>query len=146
MTSPRNRLQLGASATSARTGQHPRPQPSYQPEPRIKLGLAAAGTVAAILLAIIVGASGCGTSADSDILPTTRPVLTTMRPELTTTTTAPIVQRRVYVVQPGDTLLKIATGFDVSVQDLMSENGKESTVLRIGEQLIIPPTAGRAAE
>ncbi len=85
--------------------------------------------------------SGCGTSTDPDFLPTTRPVLTTLRPSLTTTTTAPIIQRRAYVVQPGDTLSKIARGFDVSVLDLMEENGKESDILRIGETLIIPPTA-----
>ncbi len=113
---------------------------------RLRHELAAVGKIVAVLLAIGVGVSGCGASADSDILPTTRPVLTTLRPDLTTTTTAPIVQRRVYVVQPGDTLLKIATGFDVSVGDLMSENGKENTVLRIGEQLIIPPVAEPTGE
>ena len=95
----------------------------------------------ALLVAFAMAAAGCGTAADSDILPTTRPVLTTLRPNLTTTTAAPIIQRRVYVVQPGDTLGKIAAGFDVTVESLMAENGKESTVLRIGEQLVIPPSA-----
>ena len=61
--------------------------------------------------------------------------------QLTTTTiAAPPPQRRIYVVQPGDTLSKIANGFGVSVQALMEENGKEDTLLRIGEQLVIPPT------
>ena len=45
------------------------------------------------------------------------------------------------MVQPGDTLSKIASGFGVSVQALMDENGKDDTLLRIGEQLVIPPTA-----
>ena len=74
-------------------------------------------------------------------IPTTLPVLTTLRPQLTTTTIAPPPpQRRIYVVQPGDTLGKIALGFGVTVQALMEENGKEDTLLRIGEQLVIPPT------
>lgn len=93
----------------------------------------------------VVGAvtvvSGCGNATNPDVLPVTIPVLTTLRPELTTTTIEPVVQRRVYVVQPGDTLSKIATGFEVSVKALMEENGKEDTFLRIGETLVIPPSA-----
>ena len=44
-----------------------------------------------------------------------------------------------YVVQPGDTLSKIAKGFGVSVAELMLENGMEDTILGIGETLFIPP-------
>jgi len=78
--------------------------------------------------------------------PTSTPVLTTLRPELTTTTTEKIIQRMAYVVQPGDTLGKIAKGFGVTVADLMTENGKEDTLLRIGETLFIPPPSDGTSE
>ena len=88
-----------------------------------------------------MGAAGCASEPEAEPIPTTLPVLTTLRPQLTTTTIAPPPpQRRIYVVQPGDTLSKIANGFGVTVQALMEENGKEDTLLRIGEQLVIPPT------
>lgn len=83
--------------------------------------------------------SGCATESKTRPIPTTTPVLTTLRPELTTTTTEKIVQRMAYVVQPGDTLSKIAKGFGVSVAELMLENGMEDTILGIGETLFIPP-------
>ncbi len=95
----------------------------------------------AVLSLAAVVASGCQSEPEAEPIPTTLPVLTTLRPQLTTTTIAPPPpQRRIYVVQPGDTLGKIAVGFDVTVQALMDENGKEDTLLRIGEQLVIPPT------
>ena len=104
-------------------------------------GLAAAGKVAALAMAAAVFIGACGSEPEAEPIPTTLPVLTTLRPQLTTTTIAPPPpQRRIYVVQPGDTLSKIANGFDVTVQALMEENGKEDTLLRIGEQLVIPPT------
>ncbi len=100
-----------------------------------------APAVAAASLAVAVGLAGCGSEPAAEPIPTTLPVLTTLRPQLTTTTIAPPPpQRRIYVVQPGDTLGKIALGFGVTVQALMEENGKEDTLLRIGEQLVIPPT------
>lgn len=105
-----------------------------RPKRRLQL-LAAACLVAAL------GVAACGTEPADEPIPTTLPVLTTLRPQLTTTTIAPPPpQRRIYVVQPGDTLGKIALGFGVTVQALMDENGKEDTLLRIGEQLVIPPT------
>ncbi len=94
-----------------------------------------------MLLAAATLAGACGAEPEAEPIPTTLPVLTTLRPQLTTTTmAAPPPQRRIYVVQPGDTLGKIANGFGVSVEALMEENGKEDTLLRIGEQLVIPPT------
>ena len=100
---------------------------------------AAAACAAAVLC--VAAVSGCQSEPEAEPIPTTLPVLTTLRPQLTTTTIAPPPpQRRIYVVQPGDTLSKIANGFDVTVQALMEENGKEDTLLRIGEQLVIPPT------
>gem|GEM_PF-957791 len=97
--------------------------------------------IAASLMAAAALAGACGSEPEVEPVPTTLPVLTTLRPQLTTTTlAAPPPQRRIYVVQPGDTLSRIANGFGVSVQALMEENGKEDTLLRIGEQLVIPPT------
>jgi|TARA_B100001029_G_C15019415_1_gene429524 FOG: LysM repeat len=51
-----------------------------------------------------------------------------------------------YTVQPGDTLSKIAKAFEVTVSDLMKENGKEDTVLGIGETLFIPPPSSTSSE
>lgn len=104
-------------------------------------GAACARWLAATLVAVVAIGGACASEPAAEPIPTTLPVLTTLRPQLTTTTiAAPPPQRRIYVVQPGDTLSKIANGFDVSVQALMEENGKEDTLLRIGEQLVIPPT------
>ena len=103
---------------------------------------AAARGAAGALAAAAALAAGCASAPEAEPIPTTLPVLTTLRPQLTTTTIAPPPpQRRIYVVQPGDTLGKIATGFGVTVEALMDENGKDDTLLRIGEQLVIPPTA-----
>ena len=97
---------------------------------------------AAALAAAAALATGCGAEPQEEApTPSTPPVLTTLGPQLTTTTiAAPPPQRRIYVVQPGDTLGKIANGFGVTVEALMEENGKDDTLLRIGEQLVIPPT------
>ena len=51
-----------------------------------------------------------------------------------------------YTVQPGDTLSKIAKAFEVTVSALMKENGKEDTVLGIGETLFIPPPSITSSE
>ena len=89
---------------------------------------------------VTLALSGCSDPGSVSVVPTTTPVLTTLRPEMTTTTTEKVRQRKVYVVQPGDTLSIIAKGFEVTVEDLMAENGKETTILSIGEQLVIPPS------
>ncbi len=100
-------------------------------------------TLLTILFLLI---TGCATETKSRPIPTTMPVLTTLRPELTTTTTEKIIQRMAYVVQPGDTLGKIAKGFGVSVAELMLENGKEDTILGIGETLFIPPPSDESSD
>lgn len=108
--------------------------------PRLRAA-ATAACAAALLCIAAAGVTGCQSEPEAEPIPTTLPVLTTLRPQLTTTTiAAPPPQRRIYVVQPGDTLSRIANGFGVSVRALMEENGKEDTLLRIGEQLVIPPT------
>jgi LysM repeat protein len=45
----------------------------------------------------------------------------------------------VYVVQPGDTLGKVALEFDISVEELMAANGlTDPNVLEVGQTLAIP--------
>ncbi|MGY9073096.1 MAG: LysM peptidoglycan-binding domain-containing protein [Acidimicrobiales bacterium] len=92
-----------------------------------------------VFAAILILASCNSGSGDDEVVPTTNPVLTTLRPELTTTTTEARQQRQFYVIQPGDTLGAIAASFNVSVESLMAENGIEDTVISVGEQLLIPP-------
>lgn len=50
-----------------------------------------------------------------------------------------------HVVQPGDTLLAIANTYGVSVADLTRANGiNESSLLQIGQRLVIPGNAANA--
>ena len=42
-----------------------------------------------------------------------------------------------YIVQSGDTLYKIANRYNTTVNDLISKNGLTSTVLSIGQSLIV---------
>lgn len=94
-------------------------------------------TAGALLCAIL---ASCGDGSGSEVeTPTTGPVLTTAPTNLTTTTTTPVVQRKIYTVQPGDTLGVIAVGFGTTVEAIMAENGLDSTNLTIGESLVIPP-------
>lgn len=98
-----------------------------------------------VFVIFLLLAAGCANEPKSRPVPSTTPVLTTLRPELTTTTTEKVVQRMAYVVQPGDTLGKIAKGFGVTVSELMLENGKEDTILGIGETLFIPPPSDESS-
>ena len=94
-------------------------------------------TVGALLCALL---ASCGDGSGSEVeTPTTGPVLTTAPTNLTTTTTTPVVQRKIYTIQPGDTLGVIAAGFGTTVDAIMAENGLDSTNLTIGESLVIPP-------
>ena len=87
--------------------------------------------MAALLAISFLLIAGCATEPKSRPIPTT---------------TEKIVQRMAYVVQPGDTLSKIAKGFGVSVSALMLENGKEDTILGIGETLFIPPPSDESSD
>jgi LysM repeat protein len=98
-------------------------------------------TISSLVGLIVAAASltACGDAPEATAPPSTPPVLTTAPPNLTTTTTEQVQQRKVYAVQPGDTLGVIANGFNVTVDAIMAENGLEDTVLTIGQTLIIPP-------
>ncbi|MCK4470756.1 MAG: LysM peptidoglycan-binding domain-containing protein [Anaerolineae bacterium] len=48
-----------------------------------------------------------------------------------------------HTVQPGDTLLNLATAYDVPMAAIQLQNGMgDSTVVQVGQALIIPPRAG----
>lgn len=49
-----------------------------------------------------------------------------------------------YIVQSGDTLIKIARRFGISSQMLSHANGLSSTKILVGQKLIIPPADGTA--
>jgi LysM repeat protein len=65
-------------------------------------------------------------------------------PSPTPTTEAPIeAAETVYVVQPGDTMLVIATRYDVTVQDILDANNlSDPNFVFAGQRLIIPLPAG----
>ena len=47
-------------------------------------------------------------------------------------------KENVYVVKPGDSLYKIANLYNVSINDLVATNNLTSSILSIGQELIIP--------
>ncbi len=92
---------------------------------------------AALLGALAIGVSACGTTdpAAQERLP---PIVTTVPTTTTTTTTIPPGQR-FYTVKQGDTLGKIAAGFEVTVQSIVDVNKLESPdAIQAGQTLEIP--------
>jgi LysM repeat protein len=89
------------------------------------------------IVAITLGAVGCGTTdgASQERLP---PIRTTIATTTTTTTTVPPGQR-FYTIQPGDTLGKIAAGFEVTVESIVALNGLPSAdSIQAGQTIEIP--------
>ena len=48
------------------------------------------------------------------------------------------LKENVYTVKPGDTLYRIAKAYNVSINDLVTTNNLTSSILSIGQELIIP--------
>ena len=94
------------------------------------------------MAALVLAAGGatlvasCGD--DDDVADTLPPILTT-----TTTTTVfetTTTVQRFYVIQPGDTLSKIAESFAVDINDLMVLNGiTDPDHIEAGQEIEIPP-------
>ena len=94
------------------------------------------------LAALVLAAGGatlvaaCGKGDD---------VADTLPPILTTTTTTTVFEttttvQRYYVIQPGDTLSKIAESFGVDINDLMLVNGiTDPDHIEAGQEIEIPP-------
>ena len=95
-----------------------------------------------MLVAAAALGGGCGSEPEAEPIPTTLPVLTTLRPQLTTTTMAPPPpQRCIYTVQPNEYLGFIASRFGISVQEILDENTiADPTRIYPGQDLVIPPT------
>ncbi|HOQ98893.1 MAG TPA: LysM peptidoglycan-binding domain-containing protein [Anaerolineae bacterium] len=76
------------------------------------------------------------------VLPTPQPPPPTPAPLLCTPAPAPTVciagGTRVYIVQRGDNLFRIALRFNTSVALIMKANGLQTTTLKAGQKLIIP--------
>lgn len=92
---------------------------------------------AVLVAALALGASACGTTdpAAKERLP---PIVTTIATTTTTSTTVPPGQR-FYTVKQGDTLGKIAAGFEVTVQSIVDLNKLASPdAIQAGQTLEIP--------
>ena len=92
---------------------------------------------AAVLAAVAMLGVACGTtdSASQERLP---PIQTTV-PSTTTTTTTVAPSDFLYVVQPGDTLGKIAERFSVTIPAIVERNGLSSPDdIQAGQSLEIP--------
>jgi len=90
-----------------------------------------------VVAVLAAGVAACGTtdSADQERLP---PIRTTIATTSTTTTTIPPGQR-FYTVSQGDTLGKIAAGFEVTVQSIVDLNKLASPdAIQAGQTLEIP--------
>ena len=44
----------------------------------------------------------------------------------------------IYTIKPGDTLYNIAKNYNITLEELINFNEQDSTLLKIGEQLLIP--------
>lgn len=73
-------------------------------------------------------------------LVTATPGLAGPSPTATVTpTVTPTPTPHLYTVVRGDTVEKIATEFDIAVEDLMIANGLTSDLIRVDQTLVIPP-------
>jgi len=94
----------------------------------------------AVLVLAVCGATlvaACG-KGDDDVADTLPPILTTTTSTTVFETTTTV--QRYYVIQPGDTLSKIAESFGVDINDLMLVNGiTDPDHIEAGQEIEIPP-------
>jgi LysM repeat protein len=101
------------------------------------IGRGALRTTAVAAVVVLVASAGCGTTdkASRETLP---PIRTTIAVTTTTSSTVPAGQR-FYVIQSGDTLGTIATGFGVTVQSIVDLNGLANPDdIQAGQTIEIP--------
>ena len=76
-----------------------------------------------VVIALVAGACGTTDQASNEPLP---PIRTTTSSTTIPGTTIPEGLRQFYVIKSGDTLAKIASSFDVTMQSLIDLNGIEN--------------------
>ncbi len=74
----------------------------------------------------------------SPAVPTACPPLMVVPTTCAPCATTPLAGARVYVVQRGDNLFRLALRFNVSATVIMKANNLETTTLKAGQRLIIP--------
>lgn len=93
--------------------------------------------VAALGLASLV-ITGCLSPSTGEAEVATGPTLAA-----SSTTTTEVELRVFYTVRRGDTLVRIATRFNIDLNALVRENGiADPTRIYVGQQLLIPPPPG----
>lgn len=85
------------------------------------------------LFLFVVALAGCSTRSTSQS--EGRASTTSTEAEQRPTTSAPQTE---YTVQTGDSLSRIATQFNTTIEDLREANGLSTTVIRAGQRLRIP--------
>jgi LysM repeat protein len=88
-----------------------------------------------------VGATTTATGTPAPTATRTPDITATAEPPSATPEPPAEPDPRTYTVEPGDTLRRIATQFDVSVEALLEANGltpEEADALPVGQELIIP--------
>ena len=104
-----------------------------------------------LLLAVVLSACGVDAAGSATtIVPigptdfaTIPPAVTTIAPVVTTLPPGAVGVEQIYVVQAGDSPIKVASAFGISVEQLLSWNGLIATSQfpYPGRQLRIPPSA-----
>ena len=104
-----------------------------------------------LVLALVLGACGVDAAGSATtIVPigptdfaTIPPAVTTIAVAVTTLPPGAVGVEQIYVVQAGDSPIKVASAFGISVEQLLSWNGLISTAQfpYPGRQLKIPPSA-----
>ena len=124
------------------------------------IGAVVLGVHAAIIGGVLLS-SGCGTTKPQKVEappapvlpPTTEPAPLAVKPVITppvpiepAPTMKEPLEAKTYVVQPGDSLDRIARRFGVSARELMELNGiKNANTLRVNKKLVLPPYAKEGA-